>query len=126
MTLRPCSHWQFYPTRAPFANGTRRVARVHSASTVSGSSGTLRSRREVFSVDANGARRVGAVVSMRELTRPVRQRRAVCRMTHFFPLHTFLMLQISVAFHKCDIQEVEIGQMTAEKRFPDLHPCLLG
>ena len=43
----------------PFANGTRRVARVHTAS---GSSGTLRPHRKVFSVDANGTRRVGAAV----------------------------------------------------------------
>ena len=41
---------------------SRRVARVHTASTASGSSGTLRPHREVFSVDANGTRRVGAVV----------------------------------------------------------------
>ena len=27
--LRPRTHWQFYPTREPFANGSRRVARVH-------------------------------------------------------------------------------------------------
>ena len=58
----PCSHWQFYQTRVPFANGSRRVARVHSASTASGSSGTLRPHHEVFAVDANGTRRVGAAV----------------------------------------------------------------
>ena len=47
----------------PDANGTRRVARVHTASTASGSSGTrLRPHREVFSVDANGTRRVGAAM----------------------------------------------------------------
>ena len=40
------------------ANSTRRAARVHNASTASGSSGTLRPHREVFSVDANGMRRV--------------------------------------------------------------------
>ena len=60
--IRPCSHLYFYPTRVPFANGTRRVARVHTASTASGSSGTLRPHREVFSVDANGTRRVRAAV----------------------------------------------------------------
>ena len=60
--LRPCSHSQFYPTREPFANGTRRVARVHTASTASGSSGTLRPHQEVFAVDANSTRRVGAAV----------------------------------------------------------------
>ena len=60
--LSPYSHCKFYPTRVPFANGTRRVARVHTASTASGSSGTLRPHREVFSVDANGTRRVGAAV----------------------------------------------------------------
>ena len=45
------------------ANRSRRVragfARIHTASTASGSSGTLRPHREVFSVDANGTRRVG-------------------------------------------------------------------
>ena len=60
--LRPCSHSQFYPTRVPFANCSRRVARVHTASTASGSSGTLRPHQEVFAVDANGTRRVGAAV----------------------------------------------------------------
>ena len=59
---RPCSHSQFYPTRETFANGTRRVARVHTASTASGSSGTLRPHQEVFAVDTNGTRRVGAAV----------------------------------------------------------------
>ena len=53
---------EFYPTREPFANGTRRVARVHTASTASGSSGTLRPYQEVFAVDANGTRRVGSAV----------------------------------------------------------------
>ena len=71
-SFRPSSHSQFYPTRAPFANGTRRVARIHTASTASGSSGTLRPHQEVFSVDANGSRRVGAAVWMLEWTRPVR------------------------------------------------------
>ena len=37
--FRPCSHSQFYPTNEPFANGTRPV---HTASTASGSSGTLK------------------------------------------------------------------------------------
>ena len=46
----------------PFANGSRRVARVHTASTASGSSGTLRPHQEVFAVDANGSRRVGSAV----------------------------------------------------------------
>ena len=79
VTIRPCSHWrQFYPTREPLANGTRRVARVHTASTVSGSSGTLRPHQEVFAVDANGTRRVGAAVWMLEWSRRVRQRRAIC------------------------------------------------
>ena len=59
---RPCSYLYFYPTRVPFANGTRRVARVHTASTASGSSGTLIPHRKVFSVDANGTRRVGVAV----------------------------------------------------------------
>ena len=44
------------------ANLSRTVARVHSASTASGSSGTLRPHQEVFAVDANGSRRVGAAV----------------------------------------------------------------
>ena len=61
-SLRPCSYPQFYPTREPFANGTRRVARVHTESTASGSSGTLRPHQEVFAVDANGTGRVGAAV----------------------------------------------------------------
>ena len=51
-----------FPMREPFANGTRWVARVHTASTASGSSGTLRPHREVFAVDANGTRRAGAAV----------------------------------------------------------------
>ena len=63
-----------FPTREPFANGTRRVARVHTASTASGSSGTrrpasggVRSGRERFAagwlcsvnarVDASGRER---------------------------------------------------------------------
>ena len=56
---RPCSHCQFYPTRVPFANSTRSVVRVHTASTASGSSSTrrphragrcpVRQRRTVFS-----------------------------------------------------------------------------
>ena len=54
--LRPHTHWQFYPTREPFANGSRRVARVHTASTASGSSGTLRPHQDVFAVDADGSR----------------------------------------------------------------------
>ena len=57
--VRPCSRSQFYPTREPFANGTRRFARVLTASTASGSSGTLRPQQEVFAVDANGTRWVG-------------------------------------------------------------------
>ena len=76
--VRPCSHLKFYPTRVPLANGTRRVAGVHTASTASGSSGTLRPHLEVFSVDANLTRRVGAAVWMLEWTRRVRQWRAVC------------------------------------------------
>ena len=60
LELRPRSHSQFYPTR--------RVARVHTASTASGSSGTLRPD-QVFAVDANGTRRVGAAVWMLEWTR---------------------------------------------------------
>ena len=55
LCLRPCSHSQFYPTCEPFANGTRRVAHVHTAS---GSSGTLRPHQEVFAVDANGTHRL--------------------------------------------------------------------
>ena len=58
-THMPCSHSQFYPTREPFANGTRRVARVHTAS---GSSDILRLHQEVFAAEANGTRRVGAAV----------------------------------------------------------------
>ena len=53
---------QFYPTRVPVANGRRRVARVHTACTASGSSGTLRPHRGAFSVNANGTSRVGAAV----------------------------------------------------------------
>ena len=53
---------KLYPTRVPFANGSRRLARVHTASTASGSSGTLRPHQEVFAVDANGTRRVCAAV----------------------------------------------------------------
>ena len=60
--LRPRTHWQFYSTREPFANGSRRVARVHTASTASGSSGTLRPYQDVFAVDANGSRRLGSAV----------------------------------------------------------------
>ena len=60
--IRPCSHSQFYPTRVPFANGTRRVARVHTAFTASGSSGTLIPNQEVFALDANDTRRAGAAV----------------------------------------------------------------
>ena len=60
--LGPRTHWQFYPTREPFANGSRRVARVHTASTASGSSGTLRPHQDVFAVDANGSRRLGSAV----------------------------------------------------------------
>ena len=41
--------------RVPFTNSMRPVARVHTASNASGSSGTLRPHREVFSVDANGS-----------------------------------------------------------------------
>ena len=48
--------------RERFANGTRRVARVHTASTASGSSGTLRPHQDVFAVDANGSRRLGSAV----------------------------------------------------------------
>ena len=59
---RPRTHWQFYPTREPFANSSRRVARVHTASTASGSSGTLRPHQDVFAVDANGSRRLGSAV----------------------------------------------------------------
>ena len=53
---------QFYPTRVPFANGSRRVARVHTASTASGLSGTLRPHQDVFAVDANGSRRLGSAM----------------------------------------------------------------
>ena len=60
--LRPRTHWQFYPSREPFANGSRRVARVHTASTASGSSGTLRPHQDVFAVDANGSRRLVSAV----------------------------------------------------------------
>ena len=69
--LRPCTHWQFYPTRVPFANGSRQVARVHTAS---GSSGTLRPHQDVFAVvavDANVSRRLGSAVWMLEWTRRV-------------------------------------------------------
>ena len=57
-SVRPRTHWQFYPTREPFASGSRRVARIHTASTASGSSGTLRPHQDVFAVDANGSRRL--------------------------------------------------------------------
>ena len=40
--------------------------------------GTLRPHREVFSVDANGTRRVGDALWMLEWTHRVQQRRAVC------------------------------------------------
>ena len=53
-TVRPCSHLSFYPTRVPFANGTRRVVRVHTASTASGSSGTLRPHRQWRIVGSRG------------------------------------------------------------------------
>ena len=49
-------------TILPFANSSRRVARVHTASTASGSSGTLRPHQDVFAVDANGSRRLGSAV----------------------------------------------------------------
>ena len=76
--IRPCLHSQLYRTRISFANNTRRVGRIHTASTAPDSSGTLRSHQEVFSVDVNGTRRVGAAVWMLEWMRRVRQRRAVC------------------------------------------------
>ena len=60
--IRPCTHRQFYSTRVPFANVSRRVARVPTASTASGSSGTLRPHQDVFAVDANGSRRLGSAV----------------------------------------------------------------
>ena len=47
-------NWQQAVFTLPFlpnVNGTRRIARVHTAS---GSSSTLRPHREVFSVDASG------------------------------------------------------------------------
>ena len=47
VAARPCSHSQFYPTREPFANGTRRVARVH----------TLRPLRPVRPVHSDHIRR---------------------------------------------------------------------
>ena len=93
---RPCTHWQFYPTRVPFANGSRQVARVHTASTASGSSGKLRPHQEVFAVDANGSRRVGSAVWMLEWTRRTRRTRRVgsgapsahdCWLTYLFLLH---------------------------------------
>ena len=93
--LRPCTHWHFYPTRVPFANGSRRVARVHTASTASGSSGTLRPHQEVFAVDANGSRRVGSAVWMLEWTRRTHRVGSdapyahVCRLTYLFPLIQF-------------------------------------
>ena len=78
-TLWPCSHSQFYPTREPFTNGTRRVARVHTASTAPGSSGTLRPHQEVFAVDANGTgRRCSLKARVDASDGRVRQRRAVC------------------------------------------------
>ena len=91
--LRPRTHWQFYPTREPFANGSRRVARVHTASTASGSSGTLRPHQDVFAVDANGSRRLGSAVWMLEWTRRARRVGSdapsanICKLTYLFPLH---------------------------------------
>ena len=41
---------------------SRPVARVHTASTAVGSSGTLRPHQEVFAVDVNGSCRLGVVV----------------------------------------------------------------
>ena len=71
MRLRPRTHWQFYPTREPFANGSGRVARVHCVHCVvfvrytQTTSGCVRSGRERSSsawlcsvnarVDASGA-----------------------------------------------------------------------
>ena len=93
--LRPCTHWQFYPTRVPFANGSRRVTRVHTASTASGSSGTLRPHQDVFAVDANGSRRFGSAVWMLVWTRRTRRvgcdapSAHVCWLTYLFPLIQF-------------------------------------
>ena len=90
--LRPRTHWQFYPTRVPFANGSRRVARVHTASTASGWSGTLRPHQDVFAVDANGSRRLGSAVWMLEWTRRARRigndvpSAHVCRLPYLFQL----------------------------------------
>ena len=74
-----CVHTCNFTRREPFANGRLRVACVHTAS---GSSGTLRPHRKVFSVDADGTRRVGAAVWMLEWTHRVWQRRAVCACLH--------------------------------------------
>ena len=94
LSLRPCSHSKFNPTRVPFANGTRRVTRVHTASTSSGSSGTLRPHQELFAVDANGTRtvRVGLVLQCECSSGRVgygsdSPSAQVCRQTYFFPLH---------------------------------------
>ena len=66
--LWPCSHSQLYPTREPFANGTRRVA-VY----------TLRPLRRVRPVESDHIGRVGFCSDAPSAH--------VCRMTYFFPLH---------------------------------------
>ena len=100
----PCSHCHFYPTRVPFANGMRPVARVPCAVY------TLRPLRRVRPVHSDHIGRCS------QWTRTVRVGLAlqcecssgrvgygsdapsahVCRLTYFFPVHYFLMLRIAL------------------------------
>ena len=101
-------HTDNFTRRVPFPNGTRRVASVHTASTAStapGSSDTLRPHREVFSVDANSTRRVGAAVWMIEWTRRVRQRHAVCAC-----LQTDLFISIPLICRNHDTVLVKVAE----------------
>ena len=99
---------------------------VHTASTASGSSGTLRPHQEVFSVYANSTQfecssgRVGY-----DSDAPSAH---VCRLTYFYPLHTFVKLRIARVEIMTQWGKSETltnyhtrrrnGKMTAEKRFP--------
>ena len=85
----PCSHCQFYPTRVPFANCTCPVARVHTASAASGSSGTLRPHRECSQwtrIQFALGRRCSECASGRVLFASDEPPAHVSRLTYFFPL----------------------------------------
>ena len=55
-------HTRNFTRRANCSRTVRVGLTVYTASTASGSSGTLRPHQEVFVVDANGTRQVGAAV----------------------------------------------------------------